>query len=64
MSCEACEEEVNHQVNKLPGIVESETSYENKNAVIQFDTSRTTIQKIIEAVNATGYKVVNHSIKN
>ena len=64
MSCDACEEEVNHEVNKLPGIVKSETSYKNKNAVVQFDISKTTVQKIIDAINGTGYKVINHSIKN
>jgi mercuric ion transport protein len=64
MSCQACEEEVNHEVNKLPGIIQSKVSYANKNAVVQFDVSKTTIQKIIDAVNGTGYKVTNHSIKN
>jgi mercuric ion transport protein len=55
MSCEACEGEVNHEVNKLPGIVQSKVSYKNRNAVIQFDISRTTIKDITDAVNATGY---------
>jgi len=64
MSCESCEAEVNHEVNKLQGIIKSEVSYENKNAVIEFDASKTTIEKIIHAVNSTGYKVTNHSIKN
>jgi len=64
MSCESCEAEVNHEVNKLPGITKSEVSYENKNALVQFDVSKTTIQEIIDAVNSTGYKVINHSIKN
>ena len=64
MGCKACEEEVNHEVNKLPGIIQSDVSYENKNASIQFDASKTTEQKIIDAVNLTGYKVINHSIKN
>lgn len=64
MSCEACEEEINHEVNKLPGIVQSTVSYKNKNAVIQFDVSKTTIKDITDAVNATGYKVISQSLKN
>jgi mercuric ion transport protein len=64
MSCESCEAEVNHEVNNLPGIIKSEVSYENKNAVIEFDASKTNIEKIIDAVNSTGYKVTNHSHKN
>lgn len=64
MSCESCEAEVNHEVNKLPGIIKSEVSYEKKNAVIEFDISKTTIEDIIQAVNKTGYTVTKHSIKN
>ena len=64
MSCEACEAEIDHEVNKLPGIIQSTVSYKNKNAVIQFDISKTTIKNITDAVNATGYKVINQTIKN
>jgi copper chaperone CopZ len=64
MSCEACESEVNHEVNKLPGIIQSIVSYEKKNAIIKFDISKTTIKDITDAVNATGYKVINQTIKN
>lgn len=64
MTCEACEEHVNVEVNKLPGIVQSTISYKNRNAVIRFDISKTTIKDITCAVNATGYKVIDQSIKN
>jgi mercuric ion transport protein len=64
MSCEACEGEVNHEVNKLPGIIQSTVSYKNRNAIIKFDLSKTTIKDITNAVNATGYKVINQTIKN
>ena len=64
MSCEACEAEVNHEVYKLPGIIESTVSYENRNAIVKFDISKTTINDITGAVNATGYKVTTQTIKN
>jgi len=64
MSCEACEEEIDHEVNKLPGIVQSTVSYKNKNAVIQFDISKTLIKNITDAVDTTGYKVISQSFKN
>lgn len=64
MSCEACEAEVNHEVYKLPGIIESTVSYPKKNAIVKFDVSKTTIKDITAAVNATGYKVINQTIKN
>jgi copper chaperone CopZ len=64
MSCAACEAEVNHEIYKLPGIIESTVSYPKKNAIVKFDVSKTTIKDITVAVNATGYKVINQTIKN
>lgn len=37
MTCEGCTGEVKHEVKKLQGILRSESSYENANAIIQFD---------------------------
>ena len=39
MTCASCEEHVNHEVNKLSGIIKSTASYENGNAIIEFDLS-------------------------
>ncbi len=64
MSCQSCEAEVNHEITKLPGIIQSMVSYKNKNAMVRFDTSKTTLINIIDAVNTTGYKVINQSLKN
>ncbi len=64
MSCEACEEHVNREVNKLAGIIKSATSYKNNNAIVQFDNSKAKVENIIDAVNSTGYEVTDHLIKN
>lgn len=63
MSCAACEERVNHAINKLPGIIESTVSYKSQNAIVKFDLFKTSLNDITDAVNGTGYKVVNFSIK-
>lgn len=39
MTCASCEEHVNHEVNKLSGIIKSTASYENENAIVEFDNS-------------------------
>lgn len=57
MTCASCEAHVDHEVNKLDGIVNSKTSYENGNAIIEFDSTRTSETEIEKAINATGYKV-------
>tara|TARA_B110000503_G_scaffold134870_1_gene214487 strand:+ start:224 stop:823 length:600 start_codon:yes stop_codon:yes gene_type:complete len=59
MTCASCEEHVNHEVNKLNGIVNSKASYENGNAVIEFDKTKTNETEIEKAINSTGYKVTH-----
>jgi copper chaperone CopZ len=59
MTCTSCEKHINHSVNQLNGIVNIKSSYENGNAEIEFDNSKTTIEEIEKAVNSTGYSVIN-----
>ena len=59
MTCASCEEHVNHEVNKLMGIVNSKASYENGNAIIEFDRTKTNEAQIEKAINSTGYKVTD-----
>ncbi|SFN39759.1 Copper chaperone CopZ [Bizionia echini] len=59
MTCASCEEHVNHEVNKLNGIVISKASYENGNAIIEFDKTETNVTEIEKAINSTGYKVTD-----
>ena len=57
MTCASCEEHVNHEVNKLNGILNSKASYESGNAIVEFDKTKTNETEIEKAINATGYKV-------
>lgn len=59
MTCESCGEHVNHEVNKLTGIISSNASYENGNAIVEFDNSKTNISEIEKAINSTGYSVAD-----
>ena len=59
MTCESCGEHVNHEVNKLTGIISSNASFENGNAIVEFDNSKTNIAKIEKAINSTGYFVTD-----
>jgi copper chaperone CopZ len=59
LTCTSCEEHVNHEVNKLNGIVNSKASYENGNAIIEFDKTKTNETEIEKAINSTGYKVTD-----
>jgi copper chaperone CopZ len=59
MTCASCEEHVNYEVNKLNGILDSKASYENGNAIIEFDKTKTNETEIEKAINTTGYKVTD-----
>ena len=59
MTCASCEEHVNQEVNKLNGILISKASYENGNAIIEFDKTKTNELEIEKAINSTGYKVTD-----
>ena len=63
MTWEGCTEEVKHKVNKLQGILKSEASYQDANAIVQFDNSKTNIAAITKAINSTGYKVTQTKLK-
>lgn len=59
MTCTNCEEHLNHEVNKLIGIISSTTSYDDEKVVVEFDNSKTSVTEIEKAVNSTGYSVTN-----
>lgn len=59
MTCSGCEEHVNHEVNKLTGIIKTTVSYENGNAIVKFDKTKTNIQELEKAIAKTGYSVTD-----
>ena len=59
MTCASCEEHVNHEVNKLNGIVNSTVSYENGNAIVEFEKTKTNETEIEKAIKSTGYQVTD-----
>jgi mercuric ion transport protein len=58
MTCQGCAEHVMFEVNKLAGIIKTNASFENGNALVEFDESKVSQGSIESAINSTGYKVV------
>lgn len=58
MTCSGCASHVENEVNKLPGIIAVEASYEKSLAKVEFDKSRVSLIEIEEAISKTGYKIV------
>ena len=63
MTCASCEEHVNHEVNKLSGIIKSTASFENENAIVEFENTKTNIAEMEKAINGTEYSVTDKKEK-
>ena len=56
MTCEACAGTVKYALNQTPGVGEAEVEYPSGRATVKYDPTQTDTAKLVEAVNATGYK--------
>ncbi len=57
MVCSGCEENINHSVNKLDGILEINTSHIKGTSEIKFDSAKTSISEIEEVIQSKGYVI-------
>ena len=57
MTCSACEGHINHNISELEGVIKVNTSYKEKESIVEFDTTKTKIEDIKQAVDETGYTV-------
>lgn len=62
MTCEGCEEHVNSQLSKLPGVLTYKTSYASGSSMVSFDKTKVKITTIEAAINKTGYKVKEYKL--
>lgn len=58
MTCSGCEEHVRYTTNQVEGVQEVTASYEKGNAIVAYDQTKATREQIVDAINSTGYKVV------
>ncbi len=61
MYCDSCAAGIKAMLKRTPGVIASEVSYQKKEAIVDYDSQKTTQEKIVEAVNNLGYKA---SVKN
>jgi len=61
MTCSGCEQHIDHEVAKLTGVSEIKASYDNSNTIVKFDPRKTTKEEIIEAINGTGFTVIENA---
>lgn len=63
MTCTGCEEHIKNVVAQLTGFIEATADHKTGKAIVKFDKSKTNIDKIIAAIDKTGYKVTASEIK-
>jgi len=56
MSCTSCSKGIKAMLKRTPGVISAEVSFERKEAVVEFNPSETSREKIVEAINDMGYK--------
>ena len=58
MHCASCSILIDKLVVKQPGVISVKTSYGAEKTAIEFDQSKTTLEKIDKFVNQLGYDVI------
>jgi mercuric ion transport protein len=59
MTCEACARHVEHDVQQLPGVQSVQVSYDQGTAQVRFNAQVTPAAQVEQAINNTGYSVLN-----
>jgi mercuric ion transport protein len=62
ITCFSCEENINHSVGKLNGILHVETSRKKGTSEIEFDRSKTNLKEIKKTIESKGY-IINENNK-
>lgn len=59
MTCSGCEAHIQHEVGMLPGIKSVKASYDKGTTMVEFASSSVNLEQIKNAINKTGYKVMD-----
>lgn len=56
MSCTSCASGIKAVLKRTPGVIAAEVSFERREAVVDYDSDKTSREKIVEAVTKLGYR--------
>ncbi len=60
MTCRACEATVEKVGGDVDGVISIKASVDQKHAVVRYDTRKTDVKEIMNAIGTTGYKPVGY----
>lgn len=55
MTCAACPFTVKKALSRVDGVTKASASYERREAIVTFDDSKASVQKLVEASTNAGY---------
>lgn len=58
MHCESCASSIEKKLKATEGVEEVRVSYDKKEAWVKYDDTKTSVAKLREAINSTGFKAV------
>ncbi len=64
LTCPTCDNNVENTVYQVGGVIDAKADYRTGKAVVKFDKSKTSADKIIKSINATSYKVIGDSLEH
>lgn len=56
MHCGSCADGIQAMLKRTEGVLAAEVNYENREAVVEYDPTKTSPEKIVAAVEKLGYK--------
>lgn len=56
MHCTSCAQGIKAMLKRTPGVITAEVSFEQREAIVEYDLERTVPEKIVEAIEKMGYK--------
>lgn len=59
MTCTSCEEHIDHAAMEVPGVLTAQSDFNTGETIIKYDESTSSRQEVIDAINASGYKVLS-----
>lgn len=59
MTCVGCEVTLEENISKIEGVVSVKASHTEKEAIIEFDSTKTNINTITKTIKESGYKPFN-----
>ena len=62
MTCSVCNSNVENAAYQVSGVINAKADFHTGKAVVKFDKSKTSAQKIIKSIDATNYKVVGDTL--